>query len=143
MDATRCISYLTIEHKGTIDEGLMDEMGRQVFGCDICQDVCPWNSPRRAPISADPELAARRELVNPALDWLAGMDEGEFGRQFSGSPVRRAGFAGFRRDVAIAIGNSGVRALARYLVEWTEDGREEVRSVARWALRKLKHNGPG
>jgi hypothetical protein len=67
-------------------------MGRQVFGCDICQDVCPWN--RKAPVSADPELEARAELVNPALEWLAAMDEAEFEREFNGSPVRRAGFWG-------------------------------------------------
>ncbi len=69
MDASRCISYLTIEHRGPIASELMQGMGRQVFGCDICQDVCPWN--RKPPISADPELQPRPELVNPALDWLA------------------------------------------------------------------------
>ena len=73
MDATQCIAYLTIEHKGPIAPELMEGMGRQVFGCDICQDVCPWN--RKAPISTDPELEARPELVNPALEWLAAMDE--------------------------------------------------------------------
>ncbi len=92
MDATRCIAYLTIEHKGAIGPELMAGMGRQVFGCDICQDVCPWN--RKAPITADAQLEARAELVNPALEWLAAMDEAEFERVFNGSPVRRAGFAG-------------------------------------------------
>ncbi len=92
MDATRCISYLTIEHKGPIAEELMDGMGRQVFGCDICQDVCPWNSPRRAPIGADSELEPRAELVNPALEWLGSLDEQSFEEHFNGSPVRRAGF---------------------------------------------------
>ncbi len=106
MDATKCISYLTIEHDGPIAPDLMGGMGRQVFGCDICQDVCPWN--RKAPLSADAELEARPELVNPALDWLAEMDETEFERTFNGSPVRRAGFAGLKRNVAIAMGNSEV-----------------------------------
>ena len=73
MDATRCIAYLTIEHKGPIAENLAGNMGRQVFGCDICQDVCPWNQKTRrsGPIVTDAELEPRPELVNPALEWLA------------------------------------------------------------------------
>jgi epoxyqueuosine reductase len=137
MDAARCISYLTIEHRGEIREELMEGMGRQVFGCDICQDVCPWNSPRRTPLSADPELEARAELVNPELDWLAGMDEAEFERWFNGSPVRRAGFQGLRRNVAIAMGNSGADRFAPWLELWKEAADEGLRSAARWALKKL------
>jgi epoxyqueuosine reductase len=106
MDATRCISYLTIEHRGAIDETLMEGMGRQVFGCDICQDVCPWNS--KAPISADSDLEPRAELVNPSLDWLGELDEARFEQLFNGSPVRRAGFQGLRRNIAVAMGNSGL-----------------------------------
>ncbi len=77
MDARLCISYLTIEHRGPIESVLMEQMGRQVFGCDICQDVCPWNSKasRKLPIAADESLASRPELVNPTLDWLASLDE--------------------------------------------------------------------
>ncbi len=137
MDATRCISYLTIEHRGAIEEELMAGMGRQVFGCDICQDVCPWNSPRRAPISSDQELAAREELVNPALEWLAAMNEADFERAFNGSPVRRAGFAGLRRNIAIAMGNSDVRSFAPSLQEWAEATDAGLRAAARWALEKL------
>jgi epoxyqueuosine reductase len=137
MDAARCISYLTIEHRGPIAAELMEGMGRQVFGCDICQDVCPWNSPRRAPISFDPELGARAELVNPALEWLAGLAEAEFELRFNGSPVRRAGFAGLRRNVAIAMGNSGLRRFAPWLEEWAEAADEGLRTAARWALGKL------
>jgi epoxyqueuosine reductase len=136
MDATRCIAYLTIEHKGPIAEDLMEGMGRQVFGCDICQDVCPWN--RKAPIGADPELAAREELVNPLLEWLAAMDEPSFERQFNGSPVRRAGFAGLRRNVAIAMGNSGLQQFASRLETWAADADEGLRAAARWALTKLR-----
>jgi len=136
MDATRCIAYLTIEHKGPIAPGLMDGMGRQVFGCDICQDVCPWN--RKAPISGDPELAPRAELVNPALDWLASLDAESFERLFNGSPVRRAGFAGLRRNIAIAMGNSGVGAFAAQLRAWAAEADEGVRSAAAWALEKLR-----
>jgi epoxyqueuosine reductase len=143
MDATRCISYLTIEHKGPIAEELMDGMGRQVFGCDICQDVCPWNRTalRGAPLATDPELERRTELVNPALEWLAAMDEVEFEKRFNGSPVRRAGFAGLRRNVAIAMGNSGLGKFAAQLEAWAEDADKGLRGAARWALDKLRASG--
>jgi len=112
-----------------------------VFGCDICQDVCPWN--RKAPVSADPELKARAELVNPALEWLAGLDdldvaEAEFERRFNGSPVRRTGLMGLRRNVAIAMGNSGLMRFAPWLQRWTEATDEGVRTAARWALKKCR-----
>jgi epoxyqueuosine reductase len=136
MDATKCISYLTIEHRGPIAPELMEGMGRQVFGCDICQDVCPWN--HKAPISTDPELEAREKLVNPALGWLSTMDEAEFEREFNGSPVRRAGFLGLKRNVAIAIGNSRLSRLTPWLEKWRESADEGLRSVAMWALERLK-----
>jgi epoxyqueuosine reductase len=135
MDATKCISYLTIEHRGTIAAELMGGMGRQVFGCDICQDVCPWN--RKAPVSADLELDARAELVNPALEWLAGLDQAEYERTFSGSPVRRAGFIGLRRNVAIAMGNSGLSRYISRLEQWAEAADDGLRTAARWAREKL------
>jgi epoxyqueuosine reductase len=135
MDATRCISYLTIEHKGEIAPELMEGMGRQVFGCDICQDVCPWN--RKAPISANSDLEAREELVNPALEWLAKMDEPEFERTFNGSPVRRAGFLALRRNIAVAMGNSGLRQYLPQLREWAGATDATLRTAARWALRKF------
>jgi epoxyqueuosine reductase len=141
MDATRCISYLTIEHKGAIAEELMAGMGRQVFGCDICQDVCPWNSPRRTPVSVDAELEARSELVNPALKWLGALDEQSFGEQFNGSPVRRAGFEGLRRNVAIAMGNSGQSGFAPVLEQWGVAADEGLRAAARWALARLQTSG--
>ncbi len=144
MDATRCISYLTIEHRGRIAPELMKGMGRQVFGCDICQDVCPWN--RKAPISADAELESRAELINPALEALAAIDEKQFERLFNGSPVRRAGFSGLRRNIAIAIGNStsavpaggsGLR-FAAVLRAWAADADEGLRAAAHWALANLQ-----
>ncbi|MGA7244591.1 MAG: tRNA epoxyqueuosine(34) reductase QueG [Terracidiphilus sp.] len=137
MDATKCISYLTIEYKGTIAPELMAGMGRQVFGCDICQDVCPWN--RKAPIAMDAELHPREELVNPALEWLASLDEGSFERVFNGSPVRRAGFLGMRRNTAIAMGNSGDQGFASRLREWTESADERLRSAAQWALKQIRN----
>jgi epoxyqueuosine reductase len=135
MDATKCISYLTIEHRGVIAPELMKGMGRQAFGCDICQDVCPWN--RKAPVTANPELEAHRELVNPALEWLAAMDEVEFEKNFNGSPVRRAGFLGLGRNVAIAMGNSGLSQFAPLLKAWSEAADDGLRTAARWALSKL------
>jgi epoxyqueuosine reductase len=135
MDATKCISYLTIEHRGAIAPELMDGTGRQVFGCDICQDVCPWN--RKAPIGQDPELEARAELVNPTLQWLASLEEKDFEQTFNGSPVRRAGFQGLRRNVAVAMGNSRLRQFAPQLKEWAEATDAGVRAAAQWALDKL------
>ena len=88
MDAGLCISYLTIEKRGEMPVELREKIGRQVFGCDICQDVCPWN--RKAPVSEDSQLQTRGELVNPALEWLAELDEAGFARVFFGSPVKRA-----------------------------------------------------
>jgi epoxyqueuosine reductase len=144
MDARRCISYLTIEHKGPIAEELMPGMGRQVFGCDICQDVCPWNEKKlrkvrlEGPIVVDPDLEARPELINPALDWLAALDEKSFEREFNGSPVRRTGFQGLRRNVAIAMGNSGLGQYAARLEKWAAAGDEGLRAAARWALGRLQ-----
>jgi epoxyqueuosine reductase len=135
MDASRCIAYLTIEHRGSIAPELMEGMGRQLFGCDICQDVCPWN--RKSPISADPELEPRPELVNPALEWLAAMDEAEYERRFNGSPVRRAGFSGLRRNLAIAMGNSKQARCAVFLKRWASDADDGLRTAARWAINKL------
>jgi epoxyqueuosine reductase len=144
MDATKCISYLTIEHKGAIAPDLMRGMGRQVFGCDICQDVCPWNG--KAPIAADPELAAREELVNPALEWLAAMDEQAFENTFNGSPVRRTQFNGLRRNVAIAMGNAIAEGRCdlrdvEQLRDWAASDDEGLRTAARWALSQLEIRG--
>ena len=140
MDARRCISYLTIEYKGPIAEELMPGMGRQVFGCDICQDVCPWNEKalRSGPIVVDADLEPRAELINPALDWLAALDEKSFEREFNGSPVRRAGFWGLKRNVAIAMGNSGLAQFAAKLEEWAAAGDDGLRTAAQWALAKLR-----
>lgn len=136
MDATRCISYLTIEQKGVLDEELLAGVGRQVFGCDICQDVCPWN--RKAPIAADPELMPREELVNPALAELGVLTEAEFEARFNGSPVRRAGYLGLLRNVAVAMGNSGDPQHCARLAEWAEDADDGLRAAARWALERLQ-----
>ena len=132
MDASLCIAYLTIEKKGTIDEALREKMGRQVFGCDICQDVCPWN--RRAPVGAVP---VRSEMVNPALAWLAEMDAEGFRRWFKGSPLERTKRKRLQRNVAIAMGNSVSRAFLPKLKEWAAGEDEVLAESARWAIGRV------
>jgi epoxyqueuosine reductase len=104
LDARRCISYLTIELRGTIPEEFREAMGWQVLGCDICQDVCPWN--RAAPRTSIPALQPREKLVAPELLWLLSLDEQEFRRIFRGSAVRRAKWRGLLRNACIAAGNA-------------------------------------
>jgi epoxyqueuosine reductase len=141
MDASRCIAYLTIEKKGSIDEGLRAPMGRNVFGCDICQDVCPWNA--RAPIASASPLPARRELINPALEWLASLEGPEFARVFRGSPVERrrrdtSRRKQFRRNLAIAMGNSGERKFLPQLQVWAEGADPVLAEAATWAAARLR-----
>jgi epoxyqueuosine reductase len=136
MDASRCIAYLTIEKKGSIAEELREAMGRQVFGCDICQDVCPWN--RKAPVAARPGMLTRREMVNPALEWLAGMDAAEFRRWFKGSPVERTRKKRLHRNVAIAMGNSGEGRFVPQLQAWSIVEDEVLAESARWALDRIQ-----
>ena len=146
LDPTRCISYLTIEKRGPIPEDLRAGIGRNIFGCDICQDVCPWNrggmntaeSSRRAPITTEPALEPRPELVNPTLDWLASMDRAEFNRVFRGSPVKRAKFAGVRRNVVTAMGNSGQLEFVPRLQQLASDEDATIAEHAQWALRRLE-----
>jgi epoxyqueuosine reductase len=136
MDASRCISYLTIELKGAVPVELRERMGRQVFGCDICQDVCPWN--RRAPIAEKAGLRTREELVNPALMWLAELDNAGFKREFKGSPLERTKRRRVLRNVAIAMGNSGLGEFEEKLAEWSEGEDSVLAEAAEWALNKLE-----
>jgi epoxyqueuosine reductase len=133
MDASRCISYLTIEKKGSIDESLRPQIGRQVFGCDICQDVCPWN--RKAPIRSGWNI--RQQLVNPELQWLASMDGPTFNRWFRGSPLERTRRKRVLRNVAIAMGNSGDTNFLPRLEAWSIGDDEVLAEAAQWALREL------
>jgi epoxyqueuosine reductase len=135
LDARLCISYLTIEKRGNIPESLRDQMGRHVFGCDICQDVCPWN--RRAAATTALEFQPRAGLVNPALDWLAEMPQDEFRRVFRASPVRRTKLSGLRRNAVMAMGNSGNAKFVPTLKRLSEDPDPVVAEHARWALGKL------
>lgn len=141
MDASRCIAYLTIEKKGAIPEPLREPMGRQVFGCDICQDVCPWN--RRAPVSEDDRFRARPELVNPSLASLAGMDAAAFRQAFRGSPIERTGRKRLHRNVAIAMGNSRDPQHRPILEQWRSREDDPVLAeAADWALRQIETPTP-
>ena len=136
LDANRCISYLTIEKRGSIPEELRADIGRHVFGCDICQDVCPWN--RKAPATTAPEFAAREGLVNLALDWLAEMSAEEFRETFRGSPIRRTKHSGLRRNAVIAMGNSGNRHFLPLLEALVVDEDEAVADSAHWAAEEIR-----
>ncbi len=135
LDARLCISYLTIEKRGEIPDELRVGMGRHVFGCDICQDVCPWN--RKAPATNAPEFEAREGLVNPALEWLAEMQPEEFRAVFRGSPIKRTKLSGLRRNAVIAMGNSGDRKFVPTLKELSEDSDPVVAEHAQWAATRL------
>jgi len=110
-------------------------MGRHVFGCDICQDVCPWN--RKAPAATVPEFEPRPGLVNPALAWLAEMSVEEFREAFQGSPIRRTKRSGLLRNAAIAMGNSGSGDFIPLLDKLSQDEDESVAETARWAKARL------
>jgi epoxyqueuosine reductase len=135
LDSNRCIAYLTIEKRGSIPEELRAGMGRHVFGCDICQDVCPWN--RKAPATSAPEFQPRPGLVNSALAWLAEMSAEEFRENFRGSPIRRTKRSGLRRNAAIAMGNSGDCDFLPILDKLAQDEDESVAESARWARTRL------
>ena len=139
LDATRCIAYLTIEKRGAIPEELRPGVGRHIFGCYICQDVCPWNRPRgtRAPASPLPEFQPRPELVNPPLDWLASLTAEEFRIAFRGSAIRRTKYSGLLRNVAVAMGNSRNPRFRPHLEALAQDSDLILAEHARWALKRL------
>jgi epoxyqueuosine reductase len=161
MDARKCISYLTIELRGTIPEEYREPMGNHVFGCDICQDVCPWN--RRAPISAIPQFQPRvfpspdencdgtsapsedESLLLPRLEWLVQLTEAEFRELFRGSPIKRAKWRGLVRNACIALGNSGVgrgtavhSRMSSILERLASSPEQVVAESARWALSRIQ-----
>lgn len=161
MDARRCIAYLTIELRGPIPEEFREPMGNHVFGCDICQDVCPWN--RRAPISTlaqfQPRVVSSREenpsvasssphddsLFYPKLEWLLNLSETDFREIFQGSPIKRAKWRGLLRNACIAAGNSSVRPgtatharLRDSLRRLAACGEPVLAESARWALSRIQ-----
>lgn len=135
LDARRCISYLTIEAKGAIPEEFRRAMGTMVFGCDICQEVCPWNRFARPASAAD--LRPRSVALDPDLLRLAAMDEGEWREAFRASSVLRAGFRGFRRNVAVALGNAGDRRALPLLRAWASGGDPMLAEHAGWAIGRI------
>ena len=136
LDATRCISYLTIEHRGPIDPALRPLMGNRIYGCDDCLAVCPWN--RFAAAARHAKLQPRPELVAPHLAELAGLDDEGFRTLFSGSPIKRIGRDRFARNVAIAIGNSADPALAPAAAALATDADPVVAEAGAWASARLR-----
>lgn len=138
LDARRCISYLTIEHKGPVDAALRPLMGNRIYGCDDCLAICPWN--KFAHEGRDAKLAARDELVAPSLADLARLDDAGFRALFSGSPIKRIGRDRFVRNVAYAIGNSGDQTLIAAVSTLVDDLDAAVADAARWAISRLKED---
>jgi epoxyqueuosine reductase len=139
LDARRCISYLTIEHKGHIDREFRRPMGNRIFGCDDCLAVCPWN--KFAQVGSEAKLKAREDLISPDLDDLASLDDVAFRKLFSGSPVKRVGRDRFVRNVLIAIGNSDNQNLIPVAEHLLNDTSPLVRAMAVWALAQLMPAG--
>ncbi|MCA1369109.1 tRNA epoxyqueuosine(34) reductase QueG [Bradyrhizobium sp. BRP14] len=135
IDARRCISYLTIEHKGSIAPELRPLIGNRIYGCDDCLAVCPWN--KFAHSASEMKLKAREELRAPELSFLLTLDDAAFRSFFSGSPVKRIGRDRFIRNVLIAAGNSGEKNLIPVCKALTADASPTVRGVAVWALSRL------
>ena len=172
LDARRCISYLTIELRGAIPEEFRPAMGRMVYGCDICQDVCPWN--RNAPATTLPEFMPRKipskngnqistpqpadlshpgnnekSLYAPPLDWLAALSEEEFREMFRGSPMKRAKWRGLIRNACVALGNSDLPlsspAYVRFLQildRLAQSPDATIAEQAQWAIARLKNQNP-
>ena len=136
LDARRCISYLTIEHKGPIPDSFRSAMGNRIYGCDDCLAVCPWN--KYASIAQESAFWARAELKGPSLHELSALNDEAFRTVFSGSPIKRIGRDRFLRNVLIAIGNSGDRSLIESSVlPHLDDPNPTVRGSAVWALSRL------
>lgn len=136
LDAGLCISYFTIELRGPIPREKREGIGRHVFGCDICQDVCPWN--RKAAVTEDDAFAPRWEA--PPLEKLAGISKQEFREIFRPTPVSRARYSGFLRNVAVAMGNSGNEQFRSPLERLAASQDAVVAEHARWALARLRDN---
>ena len=136
LDARRCISYLTIEHHGPVDEELRPLMGNRIYGCDDCLAICPWN--KFASDAREMRYAARPDLVLPDLGEMAQLDDAGFRARFSGSPIKRIGRNRFVRNVLYAIGNSGSARLCEVAKDLTQDEDATVADAARWAVGRLQ-----
>jgi epoxyqueuosine reductase len=135
LDARRCISYLTIEHKGPIAHEFRAAIGNRIYGCDDCLAACPWN--KFAEAAREAKLVGRADLEAPPLVELAHLDEAAFRKRFAGGPIKRIGFERFRRNLMIAIGNSGKPELFASAVAALDSDSPVVRGAAVWALGRL------
>lgn len=135
LDARRCISYLTIEHKGPIPHEFREAIGNRIFGCDDCLAICPWN--KFAVLASEAKLQARDDLLAPRLADLLTLDDAGFRRLFAGSPIKRIGRNRFLRNVLIAAGNSREAALVPMVEARLDDASPLVRGAAVWAFRRL------
>jgi epoxyqueuosine reductase len=136
LDARKCISYLTIEHRGPIPEEFRDGIGDWLFGCDICQEVCPWN--RKAPVTIEPTLRSQPERIAPNAVELLTLSPDEFRERFGDTPLSRPKRAGLLRNAAIVLGNSGDRAAVAALQHALHDTEPVVREAAGWGIAKLE-----
>lgn len=136
LDASRCISYLTIELRGAIPEELRPAVGNHLFGCDICQDVCPWN--RKSAATQIPEFLPRRNAVAPLLREFADCSEQDFRERFKNSPVKRAKWRGFMRNVLVAMGNSGRADFQEIIRNFCDHPDAMLAETARWAAQRLQ-----
>ncbi|WLR96813.1 tRNA epoxyqueuosine(34) reductase QueG [Shinella sumterensis] len=139
LDARRCISYLTIEHKGAIAPDMREKIGNRIYGCDDCLAACPWN--KFAAAASEMKLVAREELKAPAIADLLALDDPAFRSHFSGSPVKRIGRDRFVRNTLIAAGNSRDRGLIAACLRLADDAAPMVRGMAAWALSRLMDAG--
>jgi len=139
LDARRCISYLTIEHKGAIAPDMREKIGNRIYGCDDCLAACPWN--KFAAAASEMKLVAREELKAPAIADLLALDDPAFRSHFSGSPVKRIGRDRFVRNTLIAAGNSRDRGLIAPCLRLADDAAPMVRGMAAWALSRLMDAG--
>lgn len=135
IDARKCISYLSIEHKGPIDRKLRSMMGNRIYGCDDCLAACPWN--KFAQNASEMKLQARDDLIAPDIKHFLSFDDQEFRKFFSGSPIKRIGRDRFIRNVLIAAGNSGNQEMIEHCKPHLKDPNEVIRGSAIWALSRL------
>lgn len=135
LDARRCISYLTIEYKGHIDLEFRKAMGNRIYGCDDCLSICPWN--KYAKLTTEKHYFPRVEIDHPKLNDLARLDDKNFRKIFSGSPIKRVGRDYFIRNVMIAIGNSGNKNHIPLLISKLDEQSPHIRAMAVWALKEL------
>jgi epoxyqueuosine reductase len=136
LDARRCISYLTIELRDPIPIELREPMGDWIFGCDICQEVCPWN--RKAPAGREPALVGRPDLEALDLSEILGLSEEDFRRRFKGTALYRSKRRGFLRNAAIVLGNQGDPAALPALEKAAQDPEPLIREAAKWAIGRIR-----